>query len=444
MSLFSTLNTGASGLGVQSTALSVIGDNIANMSTYGYKASRASFADYMPQNTSTLSGSSTIGSGSGLNTVATLFGQGSMQATSSATDMAISGNGFFVVEDGDETFYTRSGEFYLDDDGYLVTASGYNLQGYNATDGVLSTSVNDLLISSDPAMASATTTVTMSANLSTDAEYDTEYLSSATFDGTSSGDDWDTLDDADFTTSITVYDSLGEAHEVTMAYERTGDSEWSYYVLVDGSEMVDSTGTSGDEDYPFLVASGTLTFDSEGELTDFTQVDTSSTTSWTFGNGAEAQDFVFEFGLDTAGDANDGAITFSGSDSAVSTIAQDGYPMGELTEITVSTDGTITGTYTNGEEIDLGQVVLATFTAQAGLESMGSTLYRATSASGDPALGAAGTGGRGDLYSYALEASNVELEDEFVAMITSQRGYQAAARVISTADETLQELVNLV
>ncbi len=439
MSLFSTLNTGASGLGVQSSALSVIGDNISNISTYGYKGSRASFADYMPQKTAGLSGSSTIGSGSGLNTVATLFGQGSLESTTSATDMAISGNGFFMVQDGNESFYTRSGEFYLDDEGFLVTASGYNVQGYNATDGSLSSSVDDLLISSDPAMASATESITMSANLSTEAEYDTEYLSSATFDGSSGGDSWDALDDADYTTSVTVYDSLGESHEVTIAFERTGESDWSYYVLVDGAEM------GGEEDYPFAVASGTMSFDSEGELDSFTQTNTSSTTSWTFANGAAAQDFELNFGMDAAtGDETDGGITFSGGESALSSVSQDGYPMGELSSITVATDGTISGSYTNGEEIVLGQVVLATFQGQAGLESVGGTMYKATTASGDPALGAAGTGGRGELYSYALESSNVELEDEFVSMITAQRGYQAAARVISTADETLQELVNLV
>jgi flagellar hook protein FlgE len=134
----------------------------------------------------------------------------------------------------------------------------------------------------------------------------------------------------------------------------------------------------------------------------------------------------------------------SGSESAVSAMSQDGYPLGEISAIDVDTDGVITGTYTNGEEIVLGQVVLATFASEAGLERLGGNMFQATAASGDPAVGAPGSGGRGDLYSYALESSNVELEDEFVNMITSQRGYQAAARVISTADETLQELVNLV
>jgi flagellar hook protein FlgE len=438
MSLFSTLNTGASGLGVQSAALSVIGDNIANISTTGYKGSRASFADYMPQSTSTLAGAGTIGSGSGLNTIATLFGQGSLTTTSSATDMAVSGDGFFMVQDGNETFYTRAGEFYLDDDGYLVNASGYNVQGYTATDGTLTTSVDDLLIDTNPTAASPTSTITMSAVLNSEMD-PAAVLSSALLngDGTESWDD--VITDDCFTSSITIYDEMGEAHEVTVAFERDDTTGWSWYALVDGAEV----GLT--EDSPFVIADGTCTFDSDGTLTAFSG--TSAVTgdpSLAWDNGASMSTFDFEFGMDSAGTAIDGSLSMSGTDSAVSAMSQDGYPLGEISDISVATDGTITGSYTNGEEITLGQVVLATFTSEAGLERLGSNMYRATSASGDPAVGAPGSGGRGDLYSYALESSNVELEDEFVNMITSQRGYQAAARVISTADETLQELVNLV
>ncbi len=436
MSLFSTLNTGASGLGVQSSALSVIGDNIANLGTTGYKASRASFADYMPQRTSTLAGTGSIGSGSGLNTVATLFGQGSLTTTSSATDMAVSGSGFFMVQDGNETFYTRAGEFYLDDDGYLVNGAGYNVQGYTADGGTLSTIVDDLLVSTDPAAASATESVTISAVLNSETDVATD-ISSAVFDGAS--DSWDAITEDTFTTSITVYDEMGEAHEVTVAFERDSTSGWSWYALVDGGEM-----DGGTEELPFEIARGTMSFDTDGTLTAFSGTSTSSTGAYSWANGADLGAFDFQLGLDSSGTEIDGAISMSGTDSAVSAMSQDGYPLGDLSDISVATDGTITGSYTNGEEIVLGQVVLATFSSEAGLERMGGNLFRATSASGDAAVGAPGSGGRGDLYSYALEASNVELEDEFVNMITSQRGYQAAARVISTADETLQELVNLV
>jgi flagellar hook protein FlgE len=442
MSLFSTLNTGASGLGVQSSALSVIGDNIANISTTGYKGSRASFADYMPQSTSTLAGAGTIGSGSGLNSIATLFGQGSLTSTSSATDMAVSGAGFFMVQDGNETFYTRAGEFYLDEDGFLVNASGYNVQGYTATDGTLSTSVDDLQISTEPASAQATENVIIDLVLNSETAVDTTlqgYIAGSDFDGNTVSWD-DAITDDMFTTSITIYDEMGESHEVTVAFENNGSGTWSWCAMVDGAEMGQT------EDMVYELASGECTFASDGSLSAFTMTSVvSGSPGLTWSNGALLDEVTFDFGLDAStGDVTEGSITVSGTDSAVSTMSQDGYPLGELTDISVATDGVITGTYTNGEQIILGQMVLATFTSESGLERMGSNLFRATSASGDPAVGAPGSGGRGDLYSYALEASNVELEDEFVNMITSQRGYQAAARVISTADETLQELVNLV
>jgi flagellar hook protein FlgE len=437
MSLFSTLNTGASGLGVQSSALSVIGDNIANISTTGYKGSRASFADYMPQHTSTLGGSGTIGSGSGVNSIATLFGQGSLTSTTSATDMAVSGNGFFMVQDGDQSYYTRAGEFYLDDDGFLVTSSGYNVQGYTATDGNLGTSVGDLLVSTDPSSPQGTETITMSAVLNSESDVTTLFSSGpAALDGAT--ETWDdVVTDDIFTTSVTIYDEMGESHEVTIAFERDDTSNWSWYAMVDGAEI-----DGGLEGYPFEVASGTCEFDTDGSLVTFTGTSAATPSSWA--NGATVGALDFEMGLDSAGDEVDGSISMSGSESAVSAMSQDGYPLGEISAIDVDTDGVITGTYTNGEEIVLGQVVLATFASEAGLERLGGNMFQATAASGDPAVGAPGSGGRGDLYSYALESSNVELEDEFVNMITSQRGYQAAARVISTADETLQELVNLV
>jgi flagellar hook protein FlgE len=437
MSLFSTLNTGASGLGVQSSALSVIGDNIANISTTGYKGSRASFADYMPQHTSTLGGSGTIGSGSGVNSIATLFGQGSLTSTTSATDMAVSGNGFFMVQDGDQSYYTRAGEFYLDDDGFLVTSSGYNVQGYTATDGNLGTSVGDLLVSTDPSSPQGTETITMSAVLNSESDVTTLFSSGpAALDGAT--ETWDdVVTDDIFTTSVTIYDEMGESHEVTIAFERDDTSNWSWYAMVDGAEI-----DGGLEGYPFEVASGTCEFDTDGSLVTFTGTSAATPSSWA--NGATVGALDFEMGLDSAGDEVDGSISMSGSESAVSAMSQDGYPLGEISAIDVDTDGVITGTYTNGEEIILGQVVLATFASEAGLERLGGNMFQATAASGDPAVGAPGSGGRGDLYSYALESSNVELEDEFVNMITSQRGYQAAARVISTADETLQELVNLV
>jgi flagellar hook protein FlgE len=361
-----------------------------------------------------------------------------MTSTSSATDMAISGAGFFMVMDGDQAFYTRAGEFYRDADGYLVNAAGYRLQGYSADDGVLSHSLGDLTISTDPVPASATSTVELSAVLDSSTAT-TSYLSTMSFDGSATtGATWDDISQYEdvFTTSVTVYDAQGETHEVTIAFEHTAADTWDWYALVDGEDVGQTAG------YPVEIASGTCTFGSDNQISAFSS--TPATMGYTWSDGATVDAIDFQFGLDSAGNPTGGGVSRAATDSSVFSVSQDGYPIGELTGVSVDTDGTVTGTYTNGEEITLGQVALATFSSPAGLERVGGALFRATSASGDPALGAPGSGGRGDLYSYALESSNVELEDEFVAMITAQRGYQASARIITTADQTLQELVNLI
>jgi flagellar hook protein FlgE len=263
-------------------------------------------------------------------------------------------------------------------------------------------------------------------------------MTTLTLDGSASGATWEDLPDDVWTTSVTVYDSQGASHEMTLAFEHTADGTWSWWALVDGEDVGETAGN------PVELASGECTFDEDGVLTGFTGTSTASS-GYTWADGAAVEDIDFQFGVDSLGESTGGSLRLTPEeDSAVSTISQDGYPMGDLSGVSVDVDGTITGTYTNGEDIVLGQVALATFASVNGLERVGGAMFRATAASGDPALGAPGSGGRGDLYSYALEASNVELEDEFVAMITAQRGYQASARVISAADQTLQELVNLI
>jgi flagellar hook protein FlgE len=291
----------------------------------------------------------------------------------------------------------------------------------------------------------ATTEITLDAILSAETEVGTD-LAAIDLYGTGAGAN--TLAEAgaaaDFSTSVTVYDSLGVPHDVTVLFERSGTSNWSWRAVADASEVYDSTGTqfSTDSGFGFEIASGTATFDTDGVLTGFSQTDTSATTAWTF-SGAAATTLAFDFGVDTTGAATDGALTMGGSESSVSSVAQDGMANGELTSLAVDNDGTIVGSYTNGEEMTLGRVALATFKAESGLVRVGGTLFAASAAAGEPAVGIAGTGGRGAISGAALEASNVELEDQFVSMITSQRAYQASAKVISAADESLQTLVQL-
>jgi flagellar hook protein FlgE len=218
--------------------------------------------------------------------------------------------------------------FYLDEDGFIISPQELNLQGYNATDGVLGATIQDLQIDLDPIAPSASTTLTMTANLSADADFATTPVAGLTLDGAT-----DTLEDmanqADFATSITVYDSLGVAHQATIAFERTATNDWSYYVAVDGSEMSSTAlPTGGTAGAAYQISTGTLTFDTDGNLTTFTETLTSATDPWSF-NGATAQDYALEFGVDTAGVVNDGRLRMNNGDSNVSAVAQQPHqPLG--------------------------------------------------------------------------------------------------------------------
>jgi flagellar hook protein FlgE len=429
---------------VSSSNLGVIGDNIANMNTVGFKGSRSEFADFLPQNVFGLAGPSQLGTGAGMNNLQTIFGQGSLENSENPIDLAISGDGFFKVNDGQDDFYSRAGQFYIDNEGFVVNAQGLTLQGYNATNGTLGATVGDLQLDLDAIQPAATSEITVRATLDADQDV-TGGVAALTLDGVT-----DTLetaaDAADFATSVTVYDSLGVAHEVTVLYEYAGSNQWNWYAVVDANAVTDTTSglpALAAEDGAFQIATGTATFDTDGTLQTFTETQTSATNAWNF-TGAAAQDISFDLGVDAAGDASDGNVRMLAGESNHSGITQDGYPPGDLVNMSVGSDGEVTGRYSSGEELVLGQVVLVSFAANAGLERVGGTLYRETGASGSPVVGDPGTGGRGSVVGNALELSNVDLESEFISMITSQRTYQANARMVETANTTLQELVQLV
>ncbi len=286
MSLFSTLNVGSAGLGVSSTWMNVIGDNISNLNTTGYKGGRASFSDFLPQQVFGVNGGGQIGAGAVTGAVNTLFGQGSLETTDNALDMAITGGGFFVVSDGVQDFYSRSGEFGLDDEGYVVNGAGLRVQGYSGDGVAVSAALGDLKIPTDDLPGTATENVVVEATLSADEDVATD-VAALDFYGTGSGTS--TLVDAgsaaQFTTSTTVYDSRGVGHDVTLLFERSGADEYTWRAVVDASEVYDSTGTqyTTDSGYAFEVATGTVTFDSDGNLSSTTQTDTSASASWTFG-----------------------------------------------------------------------------------------------------------------------------------------------------------------
>lgn len=453
MSLIGTLNTGASGLTASGTRLSVIGGNIANIGTTGYKAMRANFSDLLPSSIGGQSGSNQLGNGTMVSTTMGLFGQGSLKDSSSALDFAISGDGFFPVRDGEETFYTRDGSFFMDEEGFITTGGGMPLQGYLASsDGEITGLQGDLQVSRTAVSPQATTTISTDLLLSAETEVSTtDFLNTATFDGTTTtGTSLEaistTLEDPSnttgFTSSVTIYDDLGVGHEVLMAYERVSNTDWTFKAFVDGAELDNAAYESG---AAVEVASGTLSF-ADGVLDTAASTAPTLTLADVFPGTTGVWSPEFDFGVDfTTGDATgDGNISMGGTENSIASMSQDGFAPGELTAISLNDEGVLVGTYTNGEERSLGQLALAVFDTNTGLDRVGGNLYQETTGSGEAVLGAPGVGRRGDVVGYTLEQSNVELEDQFVEMIAGQRAYQANSSVISTANDTLQELVNLV
>ncbi len=414
MSIQSSLYIGMSGMRTNESAMGVIGNNLANMNTIGYKSSRAVFADLLSRSIIGTAGGSQIGQGAALAAVQRMVTQGAMLGTNVTTDLAVQGEGYFVVEDAaGDSFYTRNGQLQVDNEGFLTTIEGFRIQGFTADpSGVLQSSTGSLQVDRLSAPPQATGNVELLANLGRNEE-----IQAGGFDIT------DPEGTASHTATITVYDSLGESHQLEVYYTQTSPGEWTWNAVAPTGELDGTDSTD-----PQIVASGTLSFDSDGNLT---------TPQPTLANmtffGATAQDVNFDF---------TGTTSFA-SASANLTESQDGFGVGSLVYMEVGVDGVITGNFSNGREQVLGQLALARFQAPQNLEALGGNLFAATQASGQGAVGAPGSGGRGDILSGALEQSNVDLTQEFTNLILAQRGFQAASRTITTADEMLAEAVNL-
>ncbi len=426
MSLFRMMNIGYSGMIANSFAMNVIGDNIANMNTIGFKKSRAVFADVVGSQVAGWVAGSRQGIGTEVQDSEKMFAQGSMLSTGSSLDLAINGNGFFVVR-GDHNginsnYYTRAGQFHVDKEGYLIDVHGLRAQGYGADDqGNIVGGVGDMYIGDKSTPATVTSSITMNANLQADVDSIPGGFDVADPDNTSN-----------FSNVVTVYDSLGNAHDVTVYFTKTADNTWDYNVVVPGDDH-----TSGTDQ---ICAAGTLTFNTEGALQSQT---TTMASDFDFVGATQDQVIDMTFGDPIA----DGGTGFSGttqyaSDYSVTFQSQDGASSGNLQSVYIDEGGLITGVFSNGEKREIGQLALATFKGM-GLDGVGGNLYTATKESGDPSVGAAGTGGRGGIQTSMLEQSNVDLTEEFVNLITAQRGFQASSKSISTADSLLQEVVNL-
>ncbi|MBM76440.1 MAG: hypothetical protein CMK59_13625 [Proteobacteria bacterium] len=469
MSLFSNLHTASSGLAVAGTSMSVIGDNIANVNTIGYKRGRASFADSFPVAVSYVHSPISIGTGAYVGGTSQIFSQGAIKVSNNNLDMAISGNGFFAVREVENhgIYYSRNGEFMLDKEGYVVSPTGLRLQGYQAIDNKIQPNLGDIKVPLGDVSAAASEVVTMTANLDADADDSDSPLADIdgnSYDPTGSGTTYgwssgaanyidisDAASEADFATSIPIYDTLGSKHDLTFMYEKTSTNQWVCYVVADASQVndgvtVDASGAEtaiGEEGEAFLLYTLNLEFDSDGQLTSYSSV-RNPTTDWKWIGAEESPELEFRFGLDHSGFETEGALTQLASESTVTSLDQNGYGVGNLTSVQVKSDGSVVGLYDNGQDSIMGQVTVAIFDSPTGLERMGANVFRATPIPGEPSFGIAGQGGRGDIFGSSLEASNVDIEDEFVNMITAQRSYQANSRVMAATNELLRELVNLV
>ena len=544
-----SLFTGISGLNANMSSLSIIGNNIANVNTIGFKASRATFADILSQSIEGVASPKQIGLGVTMSSIEKIFSQGAFETTSSGLDLAISGSGFFILKDSTGTFYSRAGQFHIDREGYLVNPEGLKVQGYMANaSGVLQNTITDIQLSTSAIGPNPTSTVSITANLNSNApitgyvftlgsndtirfsvdggttwinaslisdggltaglaydggsvaaaiknalearngnadKYTVDYddqrgvytitndtgnTATLTIDWTGSnsasllGFDPATTDTiavgssassdnaggafflsnagetSNFSVPLTVYDSLGNDHLVTLYFRKdsltsTGNT-WEWFAVVNDTDTY-----SGNTE---IQAQGTITFNTDGALYIESGI-TYPTGGFDFAGGSQLDQIIdFEFGTSIAegGKGTDG-VTQYGVASGVSSLTQDGYAAGSLQRISVNQEGIIEGIFSNGRSRVLAQILLADFPSEVGLASAGKNLYSETYDSGQPLVGSPGTSGRGYIQTNTLELSNVDIAQEFVNMITAQRGFQANSRIILTTDEILGELVNL-
>ncbi len=427
--VLAAMNSGVSGLQAESDALSVVGDNIANVNTVGFKSQRAVFEDVLGHSILAGTSSGLPGSGVKVGSVQQMFTQGTLQNTGVSTDVALNGDGFFVVKgavDGiNSNFYTRAGEFTIDKNGKLANSDGLIVQGYQANgDGTFAAATSDVTAPTAALPAKATTSMTITANLDS-----TQPVPTAAFDPTNPSAT------STFSTTMSIYDSLGNAHTANVYFAKTADNTYDYHVLVPTNDI--TPGSTGNTE----IGTGTLNFTTNGALNSVT---TTTPTTVSFAGATAAQTVTMNFGSQIAngGTGLDGTTQF-GSPANVSSQSQDGYASGDFSGVSVDGQGVVTGLYTNGQKIAMSQLAVAKFRDDEGLGRAGQNLWIDTRESGSAAMGTAGSGGRGATTGGALEGSNVDLATEFVNMIQHQRSFSANSKTITTADEMLQELIQI-
>jgi len=429
MSIQGAMYSGISGLSSNGIAMEVIGNNIANINTPAYKFSRPEFSDILAKN---MGMGYSIGRGANVTGVDTLFTQGSFQTTNNVTDVALEGKGFFVLKDSNETgnYYTRAGNFHIDELGYITNSEGLRVQGYLLDErGIYTGTPQDIKIPTTPLSPKPTSdgsTLNSGVQIAANLDSNSQPIASG-FDITNP------TGTSHFTTSITVYDSLGNGHQVSVYFTKIADGSWQWNVAVDASDTA-----SGSTE---VQASGTLTFDTQGRLSQ----ETTTTNSFNFNGGCTQNQVIgFNFGTSLAesGTGLDGTTQF-GDVSSLHYQSQDGYSPAYLQSLEIDNNGVIIGKYANGETKKFYQLAVANFQNPNGLSKAGGNLFGETTTSGEPLISVANVSGNGRIFSDTLEMSNVDLAEQFVSMIATQRGFQANSRSITTTDEMLSDLVNL-
>jgi flagellar hook protein FlgE len=406
-----------SGLTADTDALDIVGNNLANLNTTGYKDTTASFYDLLAQTAG--GGAIQIGGGVSANIGQSSFTQGSIQLTGGAFDAAIQGNGFFVVQDSaGDTLYTRAGNFQLSSNGTLETATGQNVQGWMATNGAVNTSgaVGNIVIPAN-SLSTPTATTEFTANLNLQAN--------ATV-GTSA---------ATFSAPIQVIDSLGATQTLTATFTETAANTWSYSITIPGQDV--TGGTAGT---PSQLATGTLNFSSSGELTTPAPPGQVAVAITGLTDGAANMNLNWNLYDPTTGAST---ITQFSQPSALSGTTQNGVAATEITSVSLADGGQIVANYSDGSQAVVAQLALAGISNPQSLISTGQNNFQTGSDTATPAVGAPGTGSRGTIEGGALESSNVDIATEFTNLIVYQRSYEANSRVISTLDELTQDLLNL-
>ena len=398
------------GLESNSTSLNTIANDLANLSTTGFKAQTVNFADLFYQQIGTEGSGDLIqqGSGTRVDTIESQYTQGSIISTGNATDVALDGNGFFVLGQGGGNLYTRDGNFTMDLNGNLITQDGQSVMGYPATNGVINT--NSPLIpmvipigATEPAQP--TTTFGMTANLNATAGVGTVVPG-----------------------QITLYDSLGVSHLATVNYTKTGTNTWSYSMSLPAGQATASTNTTGN-----------LTFNSSGNLTNPAgNVNGVGFTGLTDG----AANLSFTFAI--LGSAGKPTITQTSAASAVSATTQNGYASGQYQSFSISSNGTVLASFSNGQNTAVGQIAVANVTNLQGLLQLGTGQFATTRASGSATVGVSGTAGLATMQDASLEESNVNISAEFSDLIIAERAFEANSKAVTTFDNVAQDTINMV